>query len=118
MDPYNLHRAVAEKNAKLAQDGIASRFSVEPFPDGNHLWVWHIDSSGARISSTQVSFTIVPPMVRVVAFHPKFRWGLGEDDQRFDLRLLELLQAIFDEDRGVQQPTSAAATLVGERSAP
>jgi hypothetical protein len=51
-------------------------------------------------------------MVRVVAFHPKFRWGLGEDDQRFDLRLLELLQAIFDEDRGV--PT----TLVGERSAP
>ena len=98
MDPYNLHRAVAQKNAKLEQDGIASRFSIEPFPDGNHFWVWHIDSSGARISSTQVSFTIVGPNVRVVAYHPNFRWGVGEGDQRFDLRLLELLQAIFDAD--------------------
>jgi hypothetical protein len=42
LDPYNLHRAVAQKNAKLEQDGFASRFSVKPLSlDGNHFWVWH-----------------------------------------------------------------------------
>jgi hypothetical protein len=77
MDEYSLQQAVAAENARLTQDGIGTRFSAQPLGPGcrDCFWVQHSDSSGALITSTQVTFIIADPIVRNLAFHPRISLG-------------------------------------------
>ena len=80
-----LRRAATEQNARQAQHGYTTKFSVRPLPKPRHgclarFLVRHSYSNGVPISNTKVAIGLTG---HVAAVHPRFMWdhegrGWGE----------------------------------------
>ena len=92
-------RVVAAENARHAQEGIGTRFSVRRLPQPSEgcrerFVVSHSYTNGVEISKTEVAVTFGG---LIVVIHPKFRWDdtdkIEELDRRAESLRLKRLRA-------------------------
>ena len=95
----DLQQIIVAENARHAQEGVGTRFSVRPLPQPGEACreryvVSHSYANGVEISKTEVAITFGG---LVLAFHPKFKWDdankLDKLNDRMDRLYLKRLWA-------------------------
>jgi len=75
-EAQNLQQIIAAENAGMAEEGVGTKFSVQPIPQPGQgcrerYGLWHSCSNGVPISKTEIGIAFGG---QIVAIHTKFRW--------------------------------------------